>query len=87
MDITAYDVQQKGHGKLTLTFTRPKIHPLSKVFASISEFNLSNRESFIGAARMTVHNVSAREGSVLVWVEIEWPNDLIFTVNLLVVNL
>jgi hypothetical protein len=86
MDITAYDGQQKGHGKLILPFTRPNIHPLSKVFASISEVNPSNRESFIGAARMTVHNVSPREGSVLVWVEIEWPNDLIFTVNLLVVN-
>jgi hypothetical protein len=86
MDTTVYDSQGKGRGKLILPILRPKIRPSSKVFASISEFNPSNRESFIGAARMTVHNVSPREGSVLVWVEIEWPNDLIFTVNLLVVN-
>jgi hypothetical protein len=86
MDIIIYDAQGQGRGKLILPITRPKIRPSSKVFASISELNPSNRESFIGAARMTVHNVSPREGSVLVWVDIEWPNDLIFTVNLMVVN-
>jgi hypothetical protein len=87
MTTDAYDAADAGHGKMVLNITRPHIHPLSKVFASVSEWDPSTRQPFVGDARMTIHNVSAQEGSVLVWLEVEWPSDLNFIINLLVVNL
>jgi hypothetical protein len=83
----AYDAEGTGHGQFVTNIVRPNIQPLSKVFASISEFNAKSRAPFIGDARMTIHNISPQAGSVKVWIDIEWGSDLIYIVNLLVVNL
>ena len=82
----AYDVQAHGHGKQLLHISRPHINRRSKVFASISEY-AGDVDPFVGAARMTVHNVSPHDDSTVhVWCSIEWGSDLLYTINLFVVN-
>lgn len=88
MTFHAFDAAGTGHGTMVLHINRPNIHPQSKVFASICELTRDDaHRPFIGSARMTIHNVAPQEGSVDIWAQIDWDHDLLFTINLLVVNL
>jgi hypothetical protein len=88
MNTYAYDVVAQGHGKVLLNIQRPNIQPLSKVFASVCEFKEVNKAltPFVGDARMYICNIAPAEGSVQVWVNVDWGSDLNLFINLLVVN-
>ena len=62
-----------------------RINPNSRVFLSISEYStLPWANRFIGAARMTIHNVSPHQGGVSAWVDVEWGYPLNVRVDVLV---
>ena len=51
-----------------------RINANSRVVASISEYSTDPRlNRFIGAARMTVHNLSPYNGGFRAWTDVEWP--------------
>ncbi|WP_242903321.1 hypothetical protein [Actinomadura terrae] len=63
------------HGQVILTATSGVFTPNSRVTASITELD-ANGVPFIGAARLTIHNVSPFQGGVRVWANIEWGSNL-----------
>lgn len=49
----------------------------SRVFASVSEyFTAPGVDPFLGAARMSIHNVIPHAGGVTVWMDVEWGSPL-----------
>jgi hypothetical protein len=63
-------------GQKILTCYTGAITANSTVLAEISEYYPNPNNRFIGAARMTVHNVAPFNGGVKVWVNIEWSSSL-----------
>lgn len=63
-----------------------RINSNSRVFASLSEYSYAGPYSgrFMGAARMTVHNVVPFNGGVTVWTDVEWGSALNVRMDLLV---
>lgn len=64
----------------------------SCVFVSASETSSQDvsvggevGQRILGAARVTVHNVSPRDGAVSVWVEVEWGSPLPISLDYLVI--
>jgi len=76
------------HGQLRLQLNWADVNPRSRVFVSIAEGNGFGPDAgkFIGGARYTVHNVAPRPGGVDIWVNIEWPSDILLYADYLVVN-
>jgi hypothetical protein len=72
-----------GTGRI-INCTTPFINANSRVFLNISEYSTTATTRFIGAARMTVHNISPYNGGVRAWVDVEWPWPLNVRVDLLV---
>ncbi|WP_149264576.1 hypothetical protein [Actinomadura sp. K4S16] len=64
-----------AHGQVILNATSNLFTPDTRVTASIVEVDNADAP-FIGAARMTVHNVRPYQGGVQVWANIEWSADL-----------
>ena len=75
---------RKGPWKLTLNSA--SINCNSRVFVSASEFGGGEQCAFTGSARYTVHNVSPTNGSVTVWVNIEWDSPIRLRLDYLIVN-
>ncbi|MFC5720601.1 hypothetical protein ACFP1Z_10550 [Streptomyces gamaensis] len=75
----------RGHGSFVQPITSPVAFATSSIVASISEVD-GNGNPFIGSARMTVHNIAARNGEYDIWVDIEWPDDLNYRLTVLVSN-
>jgi hypothetical protein len=76
--------ERHGNWKLTLNWNAISCH--SRVFVSASEFGGGNQCGLTGGARYTVHNVSPQNGSVTVWVNIEWDSDIQLHLDYLVIN-
>lgn len=63
----------------------PRINPGSRVFMSISEYlTAPGVDPFLGAARMTVHNVVPHAGGVNALVDVEWGSPLNVQVSIFV---
>ena len=77
----AYSIQ--GTGKL-VSCNMAKIKPSSRVFASISEYYPAPANRFIGGARMTIHNLSPRNGGFEAWIDVEWASPLKVRLDVLV---
>jgi len=80
-DICLYRIH--GSHRLIICNDR-RIGANSRVFLSLSEFGARPTARIVGAARMTVHNVSPHAGGVTAWIDVEWPNDLNVRVDVLV---
>ncbi|WP_242889488.1 hypothetical protein [Actinomadura litoris] len=63
------------HGQVILNATSGSFTPNTRVTASIVELD-ANGVPFIGAARLTIHNVQPYQGGVRVWANIEWGSNL-----------
>jgi len=63
-----------------------RINPNARVFAELSEFDARGPVygRFLGAARMTVHNVAPGWGYVDVWTDVEWGSALNVRMDLLI---
>ena len=61
-----------------------QIHANSRVFLAMSEYSGTPQERFIGAAQMTVHNISPYEGGVQAEVDVNWGSPLNIRVDVLV---
>ncbi|WP_141585752.1 hypothetical protein [Actinomadura sp. WMMA1423] len=64
-----------AHGQVILNADSDLFRPSTRVTASIVEVDNADAP-FIGAARMTIHNVRPYQGGVQVWANIEWNTDL-----------
>ena len=63
----------------------PRINAGSRVFMTISEYlTAPGVDPFIGAARMTVHNVSPHAGGVNALIDVEWGTPLNVQVSIFV---
>jgi hypothetical protein len=72
-------------GSRVVRCTDSRITPNSRVFASLSEFTyLGPSDRFIGAARMTVHNIRPFLGGVDIWTNVEWGYSLNVRMDLVV---
>ncbi|GGV10094.1 hypothetical protein AB0I84_50565 [Streptomyces spectabilis] len=74
-----------GRGSFVQPINSPVAFKGSTIVASITEVD-ANGDSFVGSARMTVHNVAPRDGQYVIWVNIEWPDPLRYRLNVLVSN-
>ncbi|MGA4843716.1 hypothetical protein [Streptomyces sp. G45] len=75
----------RGRGSFVQPINSPVSFKTSSIVASITEVD-GNGDPFVGAARMTVHNVAARDGQYVIWVNIEWGDDLNYRLTVLVSN-
>jgi hypothetical protein len=89
--MTVHVVDLKAHGNyiLTANLGRQFINRHSTVLANICEISQPVGEEldypFIGSARMTVCNIAPLDnGTVLVWLNIEWGSNLNVRVRLVV---
>ena len=75
-----------GHDRVIATLLDSRIRSTSRIFASASEYRAQRLSSpdFIGGARISVANVSPRDGAVDVWVQIDWESDLEVHVSILI---
>lgn len=64
---------RNGQWKLTLNWA--SITRDSKVFVAIGE-GAAGGGKFVGAAKYTVHNIAPTDGSVTIWVNIEWSSPI-----------
>ena len=63
------------------------IRATSKVFVSISEYQTDSRiDRFVGAARISINNVSPYEGGITVWADINWASPINIVFDMLVYN-
>lgn len=77
----------RGYGVVKLNLPMAGIHATSKVFVSISEYLTDSRiDRFVGAARLSINNVSPYEGGVTVWAEINWGSPINIAFDMLVYN-
>ena len=75
----------RGSGSVKLNCGNGNIRSNSRVFVAISEYNTEptvNR--FIGAASMSVFNVSPYNGGVVVWINVNWGSPLNIRLDVLV---
>jgi hypothetical protein len=72
-----------GSGRI-INCTSPSIKANSRVFMSISEYSTLPTTRLIGAARMTIHNISPYNGGVKAWTDVEWPFPLNVRIDVLV---
>ena len=59
----------------------------SRVFVSITEFDLRSQCGFIGDARYTLHNVAARNGGIDISVNIEWDRPIPTRADYFILNI
>lgn len=74
---------RNGQWKLNLNWGAVTAN--SRVFVAIAE-GAPGGGKFIGAARYTLHNVAPTNGSVNIWINIEWSSPIRLYVDYLVVN-
>ena len=73
-DYCAYHFNGSG---VIINCSDPRINANSRVVASMSEYGTAPYlDRFIGAARMTVHNVRPYNGGFNAWVDVEWDYPL-----------
>jgi S1-C subfamily serine protease len=73
-DYCAYHFSGSG---VIINCSDARINANSRVVASISEYATNpSLDRFIGAARMTVHNVRPYDGGFNAWVDVEWDYPL-----------
>jgi hypothetical protein len=73
------------NGQWTLNLAWDVIKKGSLVFVSIGE-GAADGGKFIGGARHTLHNVAPTDGTVSIWVNIEWNYPIRLYVDYLVIN-
>ena len=71
---SAYCAYRYNGSGVIINCSDSRINSNSRVVASISEYSTDPRYNrFIGAARMTVHNLSPYNGGFQAWTDVEWP--------------
>lgn len=82
---TAYCLYRFNGTGVLLNCGDSRINANSRVFLAMSEYNTDPTNTrFIGAARMTIHNISPHTNGVSAWVDVEWGNPLNIRLDLLV---
>jgi hypothetical protein len=74
--------EKKGQWILHLQWQ--EISPNSRIFVSIAEGSPTG-EKIIGKARFSLHNVAPSDGSVSIWVDIQWDEPLRLYADYLVI--
>jgi hypothetical protein len=86
MNTVVGDTIMQLHGTQIVRIRADAARATSKIFVSVSEYNTTTREAFVGDARMTVCNVVPHSGSFEVWIQVEWRSDLPVLLSWMVVN-
>jgi hypothetical protein len=72
-------------GQWRLTLIWGNVTPESYVYVACSEGD-ADEVKHLGAARYTTHNIVPGDGSVAIWVDIEWPDPIPLLVDYMVCN-
>ena len=86
MNMLPYDFILNGHQRIVESVGVPGATANSKIFATVAEWDQGNRRTFIGAARVYLCNLSVVEGGINIWIQVDWDNDILIHVDLLIVN-
>ena len=76
----------QAHGEFLAEWQVTGVGRPASVVAAITEVD-GGGQPFLGAARMTVHNVAPRDnGELHLWCQVEWPVDISVRLDVLIVN-
>jgi hypothetical protein len=75
----------RTNGDVIANCSDSRINANSRVFAAMSEYNTQpGVDRFIGAAKMTIFNISPYNGGFKVWFNVDWANPLNVRLDFLV---
>jgi hypothetical protein len=80
-----HDWGDRNHGQRLTLSPWPAVTANSRVFVSIGE-GAAGGGKHLGAAKYTLFNVAPANGSVGIWLDIDWTSPLRLVVDYLVIN-